>query len=179
MKIRTTWSVVIRVFIWIVMLLGGVIGGLWLDINNHKDLLYNPYFHIITFLIGIILMVLAFRAAATGGRELAKYGKIGNVPRLETNKLVTTGIYAKMRHPMLFGLALVPLALALIVGSPSFITIIAPLEMVFIIVMVLTFEEYECKKKFKEAYKKYSQEVPAVCFSFDCLKMLFFQKSKL
>ena len=118
-------------------------------------------------------MILSFRAASKGGKELAKYGKVGNVPRLETNRLVTSGIYSKMRHPMLFGLALFPLSLALIIGSPSFIFYIAPIEMIFIIIMVFTLEEAECKKKFKDDYIKYSKKVPPVCFRLDCLKALF------
>jgi protein-S-isoprenylcysteine O-methyltransferase Ste14 len=44
-----------------------------------------------------------------------------------------------MRHPMLFGLTLLPLGWALLLGSPTFITLIAPLEMLFIIFMVIVF----------------------------------------
>lgn len=119
-------------------------------------------------------MSMAFRAAAAGGRELAKRGRVEReTPRLETDRLVTSGIYAHMRHPMLFGLALVPIALALIVGSPVYILIVAPLETIFIMVMVFTLEEMECRKKFGKAYEEYALKVPALCFKKECLSKLF------
>ncbi|OQX73395.1 MAG: hypothetical protein B6D59_05740 [Campylobacteraceae bacterium 4484_4] len=175
-KIRTTPSVVIRILLWVVMLAGGTAGGIWLDLHHFRRLVFDPLFHLLTLGVGIWLMILAFRAAAVGGRELAKHGKEGDIPRLETNRLVCTGIYAKMRHPMLFGLTLVPLALAFMIGSPSFIIWIAPAEMLFIVVMVLTFEERECRKKFGADYDAYASQTPPVCFRPECLKALFGRK---
>jgi len=58
-----------------------------------------------------------------------------------------------MRHPMLFGLALLPLSVALILGSPTFIIFVAPIEMIFIVAMILTFEEAEYKAKFGDSLK--------------------------
>ncbi len=81
-----------------------------------------------------------------------------------------------MRHPMLFGLTLVPMALALIVGSPFFILVLAPLEMIFIIVMVLTIEERECRSKFGPSYDEYAKKVPPICFKKECLMRLFSKK---
>ena len=78
-----------------------------------------------------------------------------------------------MRHPMLFGLTLLPIGWALLLGSPTFIMLIAPLEMLFIIVMVIIFEEMEVKRKFGEGYKAYSKEVPMVSFKSKCLRKLF------
>ncbi|SFV90535.1 Putative protein-S-isoprenylcysteine methyltransferase [hydrothermal vent metagenome] len=126
-------------------------------------------------LFGIVILKAAFNAAGNGGRELTK-GRVGNIPRMETNRLVTTGIYGCMRHPMLFGLTLLPMGWALLIGSPTFITWIAPLEMLFIVVMVIIFEEMEVKKKFGKAYDNYRQDVPMVSFRRKCLKWLFFGK---
>ncbi|SFV57657.1 Putative protein-S-isoprenylcysteine methyltransferase [hydrothermal vent metagenome] len=53
---------------------------------------------------------------------------------------------------------------------------IAPLEMLFIIVMVVIFEEMEVKRKFKKEYEEYRQKVPMVSFRWKCLKWLFFGK---
>ena len=130
------------------------------------------WFHVGSAIIGLLLMILAFRAAGNGGRELTK-GRVGDIPRLETNRLVISGIYSCMRHPMLFGLTLVPLAWALLLGSPTFIFYIAPSEMLFIIVMVILFEEMEVKRKFGKAYKAYSQDTPMVSFEAKCLRELF------
>jgi len=172
-KIKTTLSVLVRIILWIVLLLGGSYISIHHDIISHNTLFYSIVFHIISFIIGIVLLRLAFRAAACGGRELAKSGREKELPRLETNRLVTSGIYTYMRHPMLFGLMLLPLALAFLLGSPTFITVVAPLEMLFIALMVLIFEEMECRKKFGTSYEKYSHEVPMVCFKKSCLKELF------
>jgi protein-S-isoprenylcysteine O-methyltransferase Ste14 len=173
-KIETTPSVIVRLLLWALLLVGGTALGLWLDLRYDRRLLFSPLWHLLTLPVGLVLMRFAFRAAAAGGKELAKRGKSSpGVPRLETDRLVTTGIYAHMRHPMLFGLTLVPLALAFIVGSPSFITLIAPVEMLFIVIMVLTFEERECRKKFGADYDAYAAKVPAVCFKKECLERLF------
>lgn len=124
-------------------------------------------------MIGIIIGKLAFQAAAVGGKELARHGRVGDIPRLETNRLVTSGIYSCTRHPMLFGLMLLPLSFALILGLPTFIFFIAPLEALTILLLVLTLEEKEAYKKFGKAYEEYKKEVPAFPQSMECLKRLF------
>ena len=170
MKIHTSVSVVIRLLLWLVMIVGGAVYSLSRDWDT--ELFESIWFHILTVMVGIVLLVLAFHAAANGGRELTK-GRVGDIPRMETNQLVTTGLYGCMRHPMLFGLTLLPLGWAFLLGSPTFITIVAPLEMLFIIVMVIIFEEMEVTKKFGKAYEMYRRNVPMVSFQYDCLKVLF------
>ncbi len=171
MKIKTTFSVVIRVVIWIFLLFGASLYSLKKDWNN--PLFSSLLFHSITFFIGIILLRLSFKAAANGGKELAKYGRKGDIPRLETNQLVSSGVYSCSRHPMLFGLTLLPLAVAFILGSPTFITTIAPLEMLFIVIMVLTLEEKECKVKYSKAYEEYAKTTPIFPKNLQCLKKIF------
>ena len=173
MKIKTTPSVVTRVMLWILILVGGVYLGFHYDFIYFSALVKNPFFHLATFIIGIFLMKLSFHAAKVGGRELKKYGREGDIPRLETNKLVTSGIFSCFRHPMLFGLSFIPLSLALIVGSPTFILFIAPLEMVFILIMVLVFEEMECYKKFGDDYEIYKKKTPIFSKDIKCYKILF------
>ena len=170
MKINTSFSVIIRLFLWLVMIVGGAVYSLMIDWGT--PLFSNIAFHIVCALLGIIILKLAFNAAGNGGRELTK-GRVGDIPRMETNRLVTTGLFSCMRHPMLFGLTLLPLGWGLLLGSPTFIMVIAPLEMLFIIVMVIIFEEMEVKRKFGEAYKVYSKEVPMVSFKSECLRKLF------
>ena len=175
MKINTSFSVVIRIILWLFMIIGGAVYAYGIDKNNL--LFHSPLFHILSALIGLFILRLAFRAAANGGRELAK-GRDESMPRLETNRLVTTGIYKCMRHPMLFGLTLLPLGWALFLGMPSFITLIAPLEMFFIIFMVIVFEEMEVKRKFGDEYRSYAKRAPMVSFKRSCLKRLFKRRVK-
>jgi len=172
-KIKSSLSVVIRIVLWLGMIFGGIGWSLLEDLEKKETLFYSIPFHIISFIVGVILMRLAFHAAAVGGKELAKSGRDCDLPRLETNKLVTEGIYSMMRHPMLFGLVLIPISIAFLLGSPTFITVVAPFEVLFIIFMVLIFEEMECKKKFGDAYLEYSKRVPMVCLRRECLWRLF------
>jgi protein-S-isoprenylcysteine O-methyltransferase Ste14 len=170
MKLNTSLSVVIRIWLWLIMIIGGAIYSIVKDWDT--SLFENIFFHLFTATMGIIVLTLAFRAAANGGRELTK-GRVGDIPRLETNRLVTTGIFSCMRHPMLFGLTLLPIGWALLLGSLTFMTMVAPLEILFIIIMVLIFEEMEVKRKFGKAYGSYTEEVPMVSFHIKCLKELF------
>ena len=170
MPFNTTVSVVVRIVLWLLLLIGGAAAGVILD--RHSPLFGSPLFHLMSALSGLVLLYFSFRAAGNGGRELSK-GRVGDIPRLETNRLVTSGIYGCMRHPMLFGLTLLPMGWALLIGSPSYIMIIAPLEMLFILLMVLIFEEREAEQKFGEEYRNYRKQVPMVSFRRECLKKLF------
>ena len=173
MKISTSPSVVIRILIWLTLLIGGAWLSIRLDNLYFPDLWRSPVFHLATLPLGLLSLTLAFRAAAAGGRELARRGREGDLPRLETNRLVSTGIYACTRHPMLFGLMLLPLGLALILGSPTFIFFVAPAEALFILLMILTLEEREAIGKFGEAYRKYRKKTPIVPRSRRCWRELF------
>ncbi len=163
----------IRIFIWIVFLVGGAALSLYFDIKYFPNLLKDPIFHLITLILGLIIIKLSFHAAAVGGRELKRKGREGNIPRLETNKLVTSGIYSCTRHPMLFGLMFLPLGLALILGLPTFIFFIAPLEALIIFILVLTLEEKEAIMKFGEEYLKYKKTTPLFPKTKECYKKLF------
>ena len=174
MKINTTISVIIRIVLWLLLLIGGAMVGIVLDWNS--PLFGSPFFHLLSAFAGLIVLYFSFRAAANGGKELSR-GRVGDIPRLETNRLVTSGIYGCMRHPMLFGLTLLPMGWALLIGSPTFIVKIAPVEMLFIILMVVIFEEREAEGKFGEAYRRYRESVPIVSFRMECLKRLFARQS--
>lgn len=171
---KTTVSVVLRLLWWFLMIFGGAVLCIYLDIKEH-NLFFSPLFHAITFPIGVVITKLAFNAALVGGKQLKK-GRSEGTPRLETDKLVKDGIYACMRHPMLFGLSLLPIGWALILGSPHFIFYLAPFEALLVVIMVFTVEEAECIRKFGNDYIEYKRNVPAVNFSLKCLKWLFLKK---
>ena len=163
----------IRITIWLVLLAGGAVLSSWLDGVWLTGSPKSGYLHLITFPVGVVLLFLVMRASRNTGRLLAALGREGNLPRLETNKLVTTGCYACMRHPMHLGLLLVPWSLALLLGSPSFIILIAPLETALIIAMVKWLEEPQAVSKFGEAYVAYRARVPFFSLRPACLKELF------
>lgn len=173
MRQFTTFSVVIRIIIWIFLLVGGAFISISYDLQHFLTLFKSLAFHIFTLSLGVIILRFAFRASAKGGRELAKNGREGKLPRLETNRLVTSGVYQCTRHPMLFGLMFLPLGFALILGSPTFISIIAPIEALFILIMILTLEEQEAIKKFGDDYLQYKKQTPLLPKSYQCWKELF------
>ncbi|GBD89650.1 hypothetical protein BMS3Abin04_00358 [bacterium BMS3Abin04] len=163
---------VLRIVVWVTMLIGGTILGFAIDLRLFKSFLSSSVFHIITLILGLFLINLVFRASRNTGRILAQLGREGNVPRMETNKLVTEDIYACMRHPMHLGLLFFPLAVALIIGSLSFIIFIAPFEMILMILMIKLFEEPEAIKKFGNDYLIYMKKVPMFNLRIECLRKL-------
>lgn len=164
---------IMRFIIWIVMLLGGGTFGIYMDHMHLRSLFYNPFFHIVTLLLGIPLLYFVLLVSRNTGRFLAKTGRDGNIPRMETNKLVTSSMYGCMRHPMHFGLLFFPLSIALIIGSPSFILVISPSEMLFILTMIKLVEEPEAMEKFGDDYIKYKSRVPMFNLRLSCIRRLF------
>ncbi|MHA1228444.1 MAG: methyltransferase family protein, partial [Candidatus Hodarchaeales archaeon] len=72
----------------------------------------------------------------------------------------TTGFWECMRHPMHLALLFFPLSVALILGSPTFIIILAPLEILIMLAMIKFIEEPEAISKFGDAYREYQKQVP-------------------
>lgn len=91
---------------------------------------------------------------------MAKLEKKEGSKRFDVNKLVKNDIYSCMRHPMHLSLLFVPISIAFIIGSPAFILIVAPVEMIFIILMIKLVEEPEAIKKFGDDYIEYKKQVP-------------------
>jgi len=162
-----------RMVFWALLLLGGALLGVWLDLRLFPGLFKNPVWHLASLLLGLWLLGRVRRAAAVTGRVLARYGREGDLPRFETNRLVRKGPYACMRHPMHLALLFFPLALALILGSPSFILFVWPAEVLLMLFLIKTVEEREALSKFGEEYRRYMEEVPAFNLRPECLRKLF------
>jgi len=163
---------IFRFLIWILFLIGGGFLGIYLDKVLFISCYNNIAFHIISFFIGLIVLFFVLRISKNTGRFLAKNGRKGELPRMQTNILVQNGIYAQMRHPMHLGLMLFPFAIAFLLGSLSFILIIAPAEILLILIMIYLIEEPEAIKKFGNNYKNYKKRTPAFCIKLNCLKAL-------
>ena len=164
---------ILRFVMWIIFLLGGGALGLWLDTQWDwaHTLLLNPWWHLITLVLGAVLLWGVIRVSRYTGRLLARMGREGDdIPSMDTNKLVTTDIYACMRHPMHLGLLFFPLSIALIIGSPTFIFIIAPLEMLIIVGLIKLVEEREALAKFGDAYRAYMKTTPMFSLRPDCIR---------
>ncbi len=166
----------VRIIIWLLLIIGGAILGFYLDSIFFPLMVRSIWFHLITLLLGGFLLSLVLIISRNTGRILAKYGREGDLPRMETNVLVKEGPYKYMRHPMHLGLFFFPLSIALILGSPAFVFFIAPAELIFMLIMVKLVEEPEAKRKFGEAYDQYVAKTPGFCLNPDCLKSLFRSK---
>jgi len=162
----------VRIIIWIIMIFGGGIFGYYLDYLIFENIHQNIIFHIVSLLIGVFLLFLVMKISKNTGRTLAKYARKGELKRMQTNVLAKQGIYKYMRHPMHLGLLLFPLGIAFLIGSPSFIIIIAPIEIIFMLIMIKLVEEPETINKFGEEYLSYKKQVPWFCFKMKCLKEL-------
>ena len=163
---------IFRFSIWFILLFGGIAGGYYLDSILFSEIQKNIIFHIICFFIGVFLLFLVIKISKNTGRTLAKYGRKGKLKRMETNILVREGVYKYMRHPMHLGLMLFPVSFAFLSGSPSFILIIAPVEILFMLIMIKFLEEPEAIRKFGDEYLEYKKQVPGFCFRIHCLKAL-------
>lgn len=163
----------IRILIWALFLIGGGAFSVWLDIRWFPRLFPDLYFHIVTLPVGLVILGAVMRASRNTGRLLAKFGREGEVPRFQTNRLVTAGVYSCMRHPMNFGLLFFPFALAFIMGSPTFILLIAPAEAVMMILLIRFVEERQAIRTFSLEYERYMREVPFFSLKPECLKQLF------
>ena len=86
---------------------------------------------------------------------------------------LTAGIFLLrlvLREPL--GLLFFPWAVALILGSPTFILAIAPLEMLFMLVMIKLVEEPEAIRKLGDAYREYQEQVPGFNLRPDCWRQI-------
>ncbi|MCB8994423.1 MAG: isoprenylcysteine carboxylmethyltransferase family protein [Bacteroidales bacterium] len=164
-----------RILAWIIMIFGGGALGLFLDSQLFKNAHPGIILHSLSFVVGLFLMGLVMKISKNTGRTLARYGRKGDLKRMETNTLVDQGVYKYMRHPMHLGLLFFPLSFAFLIGSLSFILIIAPVEIIFILLMIRWIEEPDAIRKFGQGYIDYKKQRPWFCIKPECLKALLKQ----
>ena len=162
-----------RFLVWLVLLLLGAAAGFIMDWFWFRSWLFNPLWHVGALLVGVLLFSLLRRGARNTGRYLAQHGHAAGNSSFEPDRLVDSGPYSCMRHPMHFALLLAPPALAFLLGSLSFLLICAPLEMLLIVVLVKFIEEPGARQKFGDAYRDYQRRVPFFSLRRSCLAALF------
>jgi protein-S-isoprenylcysteine O-methyltransferase Ste14 len=162
-----------RIVVWLLFIFGGIALSLWLDSRLFAADFFPEKARMLLGISGGVLFILAFYATGNVGRTLARHGRQAkDLPRMQTDRLVTTGIYRMMRHPMNQVLLSFPLSIALMLASPSFLFIIAPAEILAMLLMIRTIEEVETRKKFGRDYDEYCARTPRFCFRLECLKAL-------
>jgi protein-S-isoprenylcysteine O-methyltransferase Ste14 len=82
------------------------------------------------------------------------------VPINPPQKLITGGIYAYSRNPMLMGMFLIFFGVGIIIGSLSLTVIYTPLLILIFYFQVTKIEEKEMELKFGQEYLEYKKRVP-------------------
>jgi len=82
------------------------------------------------------------------------------VPLNPPQKLITNGLYAQIRNPMLLGWIIMLFGVGILLKSISLIFIFTPLFLLLNILYLKTIEEKEMEKKFGEEYLSYRKSVP-------------------
>lgn len=105
-KITTIWKFLYWPVVWILIFIPGLIWpvaleGVWLTLSR---------------IVGMILLLFALFYSNSGGRVLARLGHREEHKTFWPDRFMEFGCFACMRHPMHMGLALFPIALALLFG---------------------------------------------------------------
>jgi len=131
---------------WPILIATGLIGTIF-------SLQRIPFFPI-SNIIGVVLLVAAFVIH----QAMHKVHVQAHEQAEEITKLVTNGIYTKMRHPGYSSLILMYIGFALAWGI---LLIVVP-ALVFTVLSVLTAmrEEIVLRRKFDKEYKEYMKRVP-------------------
>lgn len=130
--------------------------SLWVDGVAHFPRFVSPP---LSFIIGSLLLALwAFLAMWPVMRFFRAGGS--PVPLNPPQELVTTGLYAYVRNPMVSGWLCGMFGLGVLLGSITFTFISTPLFAILNVLYLKAIEEREMEKKFGEEYLRYKERVP-------------------
>lgn len=110
----------------------------------------DPHFNFL-HILSIVFVFGGFFLLSTAWEVLYKAQKI--------NKLATTGLYSRVRHPQYDGFILIMLGFLL--QWPTIPTLIMFPILVFMYARLAKHEEHEMEKIFGDTYKKYKAKTPA------------------
>ena len=125
-------------------------------VNAIISILEEKYIFLLA-LPGFILILLSICINLVSRRDLARYWTLFSTTEKE-QKLVKTGIYAKVRHPIYLSGLILSLGFTLIAGN-LYGLLFFILSLVAIVIRIKK-EERELIKKFGEEYKQYAKETP-------------------
>ena len=116
---------------------------------------YTPW----TLLAGLVLLIPGATALVWTWIQFLK-AKGTPVPINPPQKLITGGLYAYSRNPMLMSIFLIVFATGFLSGSFSLTLLFAPLFVLFFYFQITLVEEKEMELKFGQAYLEYMKRVP-------------------
>ncbi len=158
-KITMIWKFIFWPIVWIAVFIPGFIWPLTL----------NGFWMITARIVGILLLFYSLFLSSSGGRVLAKFAHSEAHETFWPDRFTEFGIFGCMRHPMHLGLALFPVAVALLSGlvlaiSSSGWAVTAALW------FVIQIEEKDTIEKYGQSYFEYMQRVPPFSIRLTCLK---------
>ncbi|TET40369.1 MAG: isoprenylcysteine carboxylmethyltransferase family protein [Dehalococcoidia bacterium] len=133
-----------------------VFASLWVDGAAHFPKFVSPP---LSLIIGLILLALW---AFVGVWPVVRFFKARGspVPLNPPQELVTTGLYAYCRNPMVSGWLSGMFGLGVLLGSVTFTFIATPIFAILNVLYLKGIEEREMEKKFGEEYLRYKEKVP-------------------
>jgi protein-S-isoprenylcysteine O-methyltransferase Ste14 len=131
--------------------LGAYFTDKWLNLT---PVVYPPW----NLVLGLILIVPG--ASMITWTYIQFFGARGTpVPINPPKTLITTGLYAYSRNPMLTGIFLVSFGVGVLTGSLSLTFFFSPLFVLIFYFQITKVEEKEMELKFGQAYLDYKQRV--------------------
>lgn len=127
----------------IIITVGFFAWGAMLYLDPFRQEIFPQYLGIFGLLLGIAGCMLAAIAA----KDKKGFG--------ETDYLVTTGIYSKIRNPLYLGMAMIHIGFPLFTGS--ILTLLSALLWIPQIIIWVNWEEIDLEKKFGQQYAEYKK----------------------
>lgn len=117
----------------------------------------TPTQHWLTTSIGLIIFLVGFGFEAIGDWQLMQFKK----DKKNKGKIMTTGLWSTTRHPNYFGEVTLWWGIWLIAIPSSWLSIISPLMITFLILKVSGIPMLEEKYQERADWKKYANKTPA------------------
>ena len=128
-----------------------------LGLRRYPPFHWNLYIGVAVFIVGLGIGLRSTRLLYSRGGGLP-WGEA--VEDAKTSRLVTSGVYAYTRNPMVLGYSLLPLAMGVLLQSPGMALSITPLVLLLNVVIVKLREEPDLEKRFGDEYRQYREKTP-------------------
>jgi protein-S-isoprenylcysteine O-methyltransferase Ste14 len=129
----------------------------WLNLPVFPVFPFNLFTGISVTIVGLNMGIKSNRQIFYTGRYLPRSKAVHD---METGILVTNGIYAYSRNPMMLGYSLFSIGVGLMFQSLGMVIFLTPLVMLVNFFMVKTREEPRLLERFGEEYNLYRQSTP-------------------
>jgi protein-S-isoprenylcysteine O-methyltransferase Ste14 len=128
-----------------------------LGLQSYPPFPWNLYVGVAVFVFGLGVGLRSTRLLYRHGGGLP-WGEA--VDDAKTSRLVTSGVYAYTRNPMVLGYSLLPLAMGVLLQSPGMALSITPLVLLLNVAIVKLREEPDLEERFGDEYRRYREGTP-------------------